>query len=112
MSAYNRNTLIVGLVAVFVVAGGLSYFASSAPDGLEKSQEEMGAAVARQPVGSPPSPFQEYGLRGLPEGFLSSAVAGVTGAAIVLGILLATGYVLKRVRRSSKGEGETAAPRG
>ena len=37
MTRYNRNTLLVGLVAALVVGGLVSYFASTHPDGLEKT---------------------------------------------------------------------------
>jgi len=100
MTPYNRNTLLVGILVAVVIGGFVSYFASSSPDGLEKTQEDMAAAEPpHAPAAPPPSPFAEYNLKGLPEGFLSNAAAGVAGSLLVLGVLLGVGYALKRRRR-------------
>lgn len=97
MTAYNRRTLIVGTVIAILIAGVVSYFASPNPDGLEKAQEELGAAEpAHAAVEVPPVAFQEYNLKWLGEGFWSNAVAGVVGALAVLAILLGVGRVLAR----------------
>jgi cobalt/nickel transport system permease protein len=97
MTSYNRNTLLVGVVAAVIVGGVISYFASAYPDGLEKTQEDLGAAEPVQhAVEVPAVAFQEYNFRWLPEGFWSNAVAGVTGSLLVLAILLGAGYLLRR----------------
>jgi hypothetical protein len=97
MTAYNRRTLIVGVAVAAVIAGVVSYFASSAPDGLEKFQEDQGAAAPAYPtVEAPPIAFQEYNFNGLGEGFWANAVAGVVGIGLVLGILLGVGRLLRR----------------
>ena len=97
MSAYNRNTLLVGIAVALLVGGVVSYFASGDPDGLEKTQEALGAD---QPVhGSveyPPSVFEGYSLKWLGEGFWSNAVAGVVGSLTVLGVVLVVARLLKR----------------
>ncbi|GAH63593.1 unnamed protein product, partial [marine sediment metagenome] len=36
MNAYNRKTLVVGVLIALAIAGVVSYFASGEPDGLEK----------------------------------------------------------------------------
>ena len=100
MNIDNRKTLIVGIGAALVIGGLVSHFASSAPDGLEKTQEDLGAAEpVHKEVAAPPSPFAEYSLACLGEGFLSNAAAGAVGSLLVLAILLGTGYVLKRRAR-------------
>lgn len=102
MTPYNRNTLLVGLLAAVVIGGVVSYFASSSPDGLEKTQEDMAAAAPpHTPAAPPPSPFAEYNLKGVPTGLLSNAAAGVAGSLLVLGVLLGVGYALKRRRGSA-----------
>ena len=99
MTAYNRRTLIVGVAVALVIGGVVSYFASSAPDGLEKFQEDQGAATPAYPtVETPPIAFQDYNFNGLGEGFWANAVAGVVGSLIVLAILLLVGYALRRRR--------------
>ncbi|MBL7139395.1 MAG: PDGLE domain-containing protein [Planctomycetes bacterium] len=97
MTTYNRNTLIVGIVAALVVGGVMSYFASSSPDGLEKTQEDLDAAEPRHGgVEAPPVAFHEYSLKCLGEGFWSNAAAGVAGSLLVLGIVLLLGRALRR----------------
>lgn len=99
MTAYNRRTLIVGVAVALVIGGVVSYFASSAPDGLEKFQEDLGTAAPPHPtVEAPPIAFQEYNFTWLGEGFWANAVAGVVGSLIVLAILLLVGYALRRRR--------------
>jgi hypothetical protein len=111
MTAYNRNTLLVGILAAGLIGGVLSYFASPAPDGLEKGQEEMGAAApAHEAPAPPPSPFDGYNLKWLPGGFLSNAVAGVMGSLVVLGILLGVGRLLRRPRRAAAPGGGDLSP--
>ena len=96
MTTYNRNTLLVGLAAALVVGGVASYFASSAPDGLEKTQETIGAEAKYDGIEAPPVAFEEYRLKWLGEGFWSNAAAGVGGSLLVLGIVLILGRVLRR----------------
>lgn len=100
MTAYNRNTLIVGLILALAVAGGVSYFASSSPDGLEKAQEELGVTAGQgEPTAA--SPLADYTVRGLPEGFASNAIAGVAGTLLILGLLLGLGRLLSRNRSAA-----------
>jgi len=97
MNAYNRKTLVVGVLVALAIAGVVSYFASGEPDGLEKTQEELGSAEpVHQGVEPPPSVFEEYRLAWLGEGFWGNAVAGVAGSLLVLGLALAAGHLLKR----------------
>jgi len=104
MNLYNRRTLIGGAAIALLVAGVISYFASPRPDGLEKAQEELGAAEpVRQAVEVPPVAFQEYNLKGLGEGFWANAAGGVTGSLLVLALLLGVGYLLGRGRRTPAG---------
>ncbi|HUX02912.1 MAG: PDGLE domain-containing protein [Phycisphaerae bacterium] len=97
MNAYNRNTLIVGVAVALLIGGIVSYFASGDPDGLEKTQETLGAdKPVHRSVEPPPSLFEGYSLKWLGEGFWSNAVAGVVGILLVLGVLLLVARILKR----------------
>ena len=109
MIAYNRRTLWVGIVAAVIVGGLVSYFASDRPDGLEKTQEDLGATEAAHPgFESPPVLFHEYSLKWLGEGFWSHAAAGVVGSLNVLGILLGLGYLLKRQKAAAEPDDRSA----
>jgi len=101
MTAYDRRTLLVGLAAALVIGGAVSYFASAYPDGLEKTQEDLGAAeTVHGTVAHPPSLFEEYSLAWLGEGFWGNAAAGILGALVVLVLVLALGRILRGVRRT------------
>jgi len=97
MTKANRNTLLVGLAAALLVGGVVSYFASAQPDGLEKTQADLGADAPRHGgVEAPPVAFHEYRLKGLGEGFWANAAAGAAGSLLVLAILLGVGRLLRR----------------
>ena len=106
MTPYNRNTLIVGLAAALVVGGIVSYFASDKPDGLEKTQEDLGAAQpVHEGLDAPPVAFDEYSLKWLGEGFWGNAVAGVVGSLLVMGLLLGLGHLMRRRRPAAGANG-------
>jgi hypothetical protein len=112
MTAYNRNTLIVGIAIALLIGGGLSYFRSESPDGLEKTQEHLGVAEPEvTPVASPPSPFKDYSLAILGEGFWANAAGGVIGCLIVLGIVLGAGHLLKRTHPRPNGSSNSSPSR-
>jgi hypothetical protein len=99
MSTNNKRFAIAALVVALLLAGVVSYWASSAPDGLNKVASDTGFGAKEQPHGFDDSPFAGYGTKGLGDGFASGAVAGVAGVAIVL--LLAGGLTLVLRRRST-----------
>ncbi|MFO8013320.1 MAG: PDGLE domain-containing protein [Phycisphaerae bacterium] len=97
MTKANRKTLIVGLAAAVLVGGVVSYFASAWPDGLEKTQADLGADAPRHGgVEAPPVAFDEYSLKGLGDAFWANAAAGVAGSVLVFVILLGVGRLLRR----------------
>jgi len=111
MTTYNRNTLLVGIVAAILIGGIVSYFASPSPDGLEKTQEALG--VVQPPhaeVTTLPVLFNEYSLKWLGEGFWGNAAAGVGGSLLVLGILLGLGHLLNRRRAPAEAGGHSTSP--
>ena len=97
MTGYNRNTLLVGIAVAVVIGGVVSYFASPAPDGLEKTQEELGAAErVYAVVDVSPVAFNEYNFKWLGEGFWANAAAGTIGSLMVLAVVLGLGRLLAR----------------
>ena len=96
MTRNERNFLLAGLAIALVVGGGVSYFASPSPDGLEKTIEDLG--VAEPPhhgIEAPPVAFEEYNLKWLGEGFWANAAAGAVGCLVVAGMTLAVGRLLR-----------------
>ncbi|WP_106818203.1 PDGLE domain-containing protein [Janibacter massiliensis] len=81
-----RTFVLVGFALSALVAGVLSLWASSHPDGLEYVAERTGFGGTA--TGSPTagSPLADYGLRGL-DGPLGTSIAGLVGI-VVVGVLM------------------------
>lgn len=95
-----RTVLLVGIVLSLVLAGVVSFYASSHPDGLESVAADQGfLGTARDSVGAA-SPFADYTTRGVGDARLSGGLAGLVGV-LVVGALA---FVLFRVlaRRSRR----------
>lgn len=84
------------LVVALLLAGVVSYWASSAPDGLNKVAADTGFGEQEKQHGLDDSPFAGYGTKGLGDGFASGAVAGVAGVGITLALAGGLTLVLRR----------------
>ena len=103
MSTNTKRFVLVGLLVALVLAGVVSYWASSAPDGLNKVASDTGFGSSEKQHHLDDSPFAGYGTKGLGDGFASGAVAGIAGVAITLA--LAGGLTLVLRRRSGSAAG-------
>ena len=95
-----RTLLVVGIVVSLLLAGVLSWYASSSPDGLERVAEDQGFSETSQEHGAADSPLADYGTRGVDDERLSGGVAGVLGV-VATGIVMG-GLVLLLRRRSAQ----------
>ncbi len=94
----------VTLAAVALLATGLSFMASSAPDGLEWVYFEQGigdaGAVARAPkLLGDGGPLADYQVAGLDNEALSRAIAGLIGLTIVGALITAVAIRRRRQAR-------------
>lgn len=93
-----RALLVAGLAVALLLAGFVSFYASSHPDGLESVADKVGfSQTAREHAGSS-SPFADYGTQGVSNQRLSGGVAGVVG---VLVVALVGGGLAWALRRRS-----------
>lgn len=76
-----RTFLLVAVLVVLLVAGGLSLFASSSPDGLEWVAQETGFDAAARESAVSDGPLADYYVAGDASGW-SRTAAGVLGVAI------------------------------
>jgi hypothetical protein len=68
-----------GLVISLLLAGIVSYYASSSPDGLEKVAEDIGFIADAEDSAVAGSPLSDYGVSGVSDERLSVGIAGIVG---------------------------------
>lgn len=92
-----RTLVLAGVAIAFVLAGFVSFYASSSPDGLEYVAGEQGFLdTAEDHRTSADSPLADYATQGVEDDRLSVALAGIAGTVLVLGIAGGTGLLLRR----------------
>ena len=101
-----RRLVVVGILVSLFLAGVVSFYASTHPDGLAFVAGEKGFLHSAGADASDGSPFAGYSTRGVENARLSRGLAGVVGATLVL--LLSGGLFLVVRRRDQSG---TAADR-
>ena len=90
----NRTSLIfAGVLIAALVAVSSAWLASSDPDGLERVAEDKGFIETAEDPGYEILP--DYTIPGI-DGEISTALAGVVGVVIMLGVGLGAGYLLRR----------------
>lgn len=91
-----RTVLVVGLLVSLLVAGVVSFYASSHPDGLEYVAEKAGFLDTARDSAAADSPLADYSVRGVEDERLSVGLSGVVG--VVVMALLSTGlfWLLRR----------------
>ena len=79
-----RKLWITGLVASLLLAGFVSFYASSNPDGLEKVAADQGIDQKAKEHASADSPLADYGVRDVDDARLSGGLAGVIGVGVTV----------------------------
>ena len=98
--------------AILLIAGVVSYFASSSPDGLDSAtlqgcqvvetahgEQLTGSCIAQHAAAHPmsTSPLADYTVLGHPA---TGGLAGIIGAVVVLAIAFGAFWLIARTRRS------------
>lgn len=100
-----RTFVLAGVLVALLLAGVVSYYASSRPDGLERVAEDHGFAhTAKQHPGAD-GPMADYSVKGVENDRLAGGLAGVIGSLVVL--VLAGGLAFA-VRRRGTGTDDAA----
>jgi cobalt/nickel transport protein len=120
----NRSWLFLagGLLVALLLAGVVSNYASSHPDGLDSSLLKGCTVDADDNIvgGSCPaqqardhefadSPLADYGVRGVSNSFVSTGLSGVLGVLVTFAIG-AGGFWLLRRRGTTPADGGTTTP--
>jgi len=93
-----KRLLIVGGVVAVLLAAVVSFYASSAPDGLNRVAEDHGIAADEQESATAGSPLADYALSGVDNDRLGTAMAGLAGVAVTAAVGFGM-FQLLRVRR-------------
>ena len=95
-----KRLMAIGILVCLLLAGVVSSYASSHPDGLEFVAGEKGFLGSAGPHASDGSPFAGYATRGIDDARVSGGVAGIVGGALVFVI---AGGLFLAVRRRDHG---------
>ena len=83
----NKKFYLVFLLVSIGLAGIVSFYASSSPDGLEKVAEDVGFIETAKDHSLDNSALADYGVAGLENERLSVGIAGILGV-IATGVLM------------------------
>ena len=93
-----KSFLISGFIASLFLAGVVSFYASSNPDGLEKVAEDIGFIETAEDHTYAEGALADYGVKGVDNARLSTGLAGIIG--VVATGVISTGLFMM-VRRKS-----------
>ncbi|WP_157073184.1 PDGLE domain-containing protein [Kribbia dieselivorans] len=91
-----RTLIISGVIVAIVLAGLISGFASSHPDGLEYVAEQLGFHSTAQDSAAATGPLADYGVSGVENARLSGGLAGIIGVAVVAVVMGGLVWLLRR----------------
>jgi PDGLE domain len=92
-------------LAALLLAGVVSSFASSSPDGLERVAQQHGMAADERQHAMGDSPLAGYGIAAIDNGLLSGGLAGVVGVGVVLALTAAVAFAVRRRPQNGAGRG-------
>ena len=95
----NKKFLISGFVVSLFLAGVVSFYASSNPDGLEKVAEDIGFIATAEEHTYADGALADYGVKGIENERVSVGVAGVIG---VIGTAIVGGLLFTFLARKPK----------
>ncbi len=98
----NRRFYIFGLIVSLFLAGIISFYASSSPDGLEKVANDIGFIQTAKEHTNSNGTLADYGVKGIENERTSVGVAGVIG---VVGTAIVAGFGFKLLTRKAKKAG-------
>lgn len=84
------------LLLALTLAGVVSFYASSSPDGLEKVAEDRGFIDTARDHDLSASPLADYGVKGVEDTRLSGGLAGIIGVGATLALGSGVFLVLRR----------------
>ena len=95
----NKKFLISGFVISLFLAGVVSFYASSNPDGLEKVAQDIGFLDTAKEHTNADGVLADYGVKGIENERASVGIAGVIG---VIGTAIVGGLLFTFLARKPK----------
>ncbi|MGW7249896.1 energy-coupling factor ABC transporter permease [Streptomyces decoyicus] len=95
-----RRVWLAGVAAALVCAGGISYYASASPDGLEKVAHDQGIDAKAEDHAAKDSPLADYSVKDITDPRLAGGLAGVIGVGATLAVGTGVFVVLRRRRNT------------
>jgi cobalt/nickel transport protein len=92
----NKKFYIGTLLISLLLAGVVSFYASSNPDGLEKVAETIGFIETAKDHTIADGPLADYGVKGVDSERLSVGLSGVIGVLATAGISVGLFYFLRK----------------
>lgn len=96
-----KTFLISGFIASLFLAGVVSFYASSHPDGLEKVAQDIGFSETAKENTNADGALADYGVKGVDNERLSTGAAGIIGV-IATGVISTGLFILVRRKPGSK----------
>ena len=98
-----RTVVVVGVLLALLLAGVVSHYASTEPDGLNRVAQDQGFSSSEREHGTADGPFAGYETSGVGNDRLSKGVAGLVGALVVLGLAGGVTFLVRRRDDGSDG---------
>lgn len=101
---------LTGLVAALALAGFVSFYASSSPDGLEKVAADKGIDQNVKEHAAAGSPLADYSVKDVSDARLSGGFAGVIGVGATVAVGTGVFWTVRRRRGADLTAASTAVP--
>lgn len=98
-----RHFFVAFALAALLLAGVVSSFASSSPDGLERVAHDKGIADTEREHALDDGPMAGYGVDAVDNSLVSGGLAGVAGVLVVLALTTGVAYVVRRRNAGTRG---------
>ncbi|MFF4581856.1 energy-coupling factor ABC transporter permease [Streptomyces sp. NPDC001373] len=105
-----RKLWLTGLATALVLAGFVSFYASTSPDGLEKVAADKGIDSKVQEHAAADSPLADYSVKDVDDARLSGGLAGVIGVGATVAAGSGVFWAVRRRRAQDLTASSTAAP--
>lgn len=93
-----KRFVFAGLLASLVIAGAISYYASSQPDGFERVAEMSVESEMVETVSPVAAPMPDYEVGGVENKRVAGGLAGVAGVVVTFVLCVIVGRLASRRR--------------